>query len=169
MRLFIAIKIDPDKELIGILSELRSLGKAVEEENIHLTLKFLGEVSDDMEIIESLGKIRFNKFTMELRGIGAFPNMKRGRILFVKAEPTDILNKLSGEVDRATPNIKRDHPFIPHITLLRSKLLLDFSRIGNRIGDNLILSEEVDHFSLYQSTLTPSGPIYKEMKSFQLI
>lgn len=169
MRLFVAIKIDANKRIEEILSQLSNLGKAVEEKNIHLTLKFLGEVSDESKIIKNLEEVRYNKFTIELRGADAFPSLRKGRILFIKAEPAGILEKLSTEIDNSTISIKRDHPFTPHITVLRSKILQDFSSIAENIGKDTILSQQVDHFSLYQSTLTSAGPIYKELKRFQLI
>lgn len=169
MRLFIAIKIVPNPELYDILSKLGTYGKVVWVENIHLTLKFLGEVMDPSKIISSLELIKFKSFDLELRGMGAFPNERKARILFLRAFPEDILSSLADETDIVTKEISRDHRFTPHITLLRIRNYADLKNIIDEYKNKYFLKQKVDHFSLFKSTLTPKGPIYEELKKFQLI
>ncbi len=169
MRLFIAIKISPNNNILEILSLLKKFGKTVEAENIHLTLKFMGEVSDHQQIINSLETIRFKIFDLELKGMGAFPNERRGRILFLKAYPENILVSLANEIDRVTQYIPMDHPFSPHITVVRIKNYADLTQIIGENKNKNFLIQKVDHFSLFKSTLTPRGPIYEELNKFQLM
>lgn len=169
MRLFIAIKIAPNSELYDILHKLETYGKAVELENIHLTLKFLGEVIDAGKTISALELIKFKSFDLELKGMDVLPNERKPRILFLRAFPEDILNSLASEIDTATKEISRDHPFTPHITVLRIKNYGDLKNIVEQYKNKYILKHKVSHFSLFKSTLTPKGPIYEELKKFQLI
>ncbi len=169
MRLFIAIKVYPTEMLLNMLNELKKYGKTVESENIHLTLKFLGEVENESKIIGELEKVQAGKFTMKLKGIGAFPNERRARVIFVTAGPEKSLANLSEQVDNFTSAIKRDHPFAPHVTVLRAKQPLDIKGLMESNKEKEFGTQEINYFSLFKSTLTPNGPIYEELKKFQLM
>ncbi len=169
MRCFVALTISPNSLLRDVIAGARPLGRVVGGENLHLTLKFLGEIEDVEGIREGLRTIRFHKFSISLRGLGAFPTEQRGRILFVKAEPVDTLMDLAREVHSKTMEIPLDHPFTPHITILRAKDRKDLSSQIGKYGDREFLRQEVDDFSLFQSTLYPAGPVYTEIERFQLM
>ncbi|MCL4412782.1 MAG: RNA 2',3'-cyclic phosphodiesterase [Candidatus Thermoplasmatota archaeon] len=169
MRAFIAIKVTPNDDIRVILKTLKTMGKTVQPENIHLTLKFLGEIRETQEIVENLKKIELEKFVLEMSGIGAFPSLRKGRVVFINAGPEEKLIELARKVDSATPSITTDHPFSPHVTLLRSKVTQDFSSFAERVGNRIVQKQQVGHFSLYESQLTASGPIYTELIRFDLI
>ena len=88
MRVFVAVEIS-DKEVINSISEFqRTLdikAKPVSPQNLHFTLQFLGEVSEDVveQIAEVLKKIEFSSFTINFLGVGAFPKMKFPRVLWI--------------------------------------------------------------------------------------
>ena len=169
MRSFVAIILPQNDLLAGVISENKNMGKKVEGRNLHLTLKFLGEISGSDKIADSLDEIRFQKFTLTLKGLGAFPSQHNGRVLFVRAFPEDLLSELAGEVDSRTRGIPLDHPFTPHITLLRTKERRDFSGVIEKYGQTVFMVQDVSSFCLYESKLTSNGPIYREIRRYQLM
>jgi 2'-5' RNA ligase len=169
MRSFIAITLPTSDSLRNVLAECKQMGKAVDAKNLHLTLKFLGELSDAERIGKELEEIRFSKFSITLRGVGAFPSPQRGRVLFMKAYPEDVLGRLADEINRRTKEIPLDHPFTPHITLVRARDGRNFSDLTFKYENTVFIEQEINSFSLFESTLTPTGPIYKEIRKFQLI
>ena len=180
IRCFVAIEIPEDiqNRLIAIQDEIRQqIGPAswVKPGNIHLTLKFLEEVShNDIqsvgEVIEQVAQ-RHPAFSMQIGGIGAFPNLERSRVLWtgitvgtaeIKVLAQEVNTELSGcgyPADSKQLN--------PHLTLarLRSRVdlnpLVDTFRQYDQIdGTNM----EVNGIALIQSELHPSGAIYTPLK-----
>jgi len=169
MRCFIALALPAGDSLRNALAECKQRGKAVDPNNLHLTLKFLGEINDSEKVGNALEGIKFNKFTITVRGMGAFPTPQRGRVLFVKAYPEEVLGRLADEINRMTKEVPLDHPFTPHITLVRARDWRNFSDLISKYENTVFLEREINSFSLFESTLTPTGPIYKEIRKFQLI
>jgi len=178
MRLFIAIDLPEEaKESIEKLkSELKGIKgvKLVSKENTHLTLKFLGEVSDNKadEIARALSQIKFKPFKVSISKLGFFPNEDRIQVLWVNAEPEQPLFELKKQIDEALPRFKDDHKFSSHITFARIKYIANDSD-KKRILDILKRSIEkteflVDKFRLYKSDLQPMGPIYTIIKEFEV-
>jgi 2'-5' RNA ligase len=176
MRLFIAIDLSEQaKENIEkIKSELRGIKgvKPVSKENIHLTLKFLGEVVDNKveEIVRALSQIKFKSFKISINKMGVFPNESRIQVLWVDAEPAEPLFELKKMIDAALPKFKDDHPFKSHITFARIKYIANDSD-KKKILDILRKSVEkteflVNKFRLYKSDLQPMGPVYEVVKEF---
>ena len=104
MRLFIAIDIPEDvrKKLVSFQEKIgneHARIKWVEADNIHLTLKFLGEVGDDTvgEIRESLKKIKFKSFTSAISGLGVFPNENYVRVIWAGMEPEKKIEAEGGD------------------------------------------------------------------------
>jgi 2'-5' RNA ligase len=155
--------------LARVIQENSVFGRSVEGRNLHLTLKFLGEIREVERIRKSLEEIRFERFTVTLRGMGAFPSLNNGRVLFVRAYPEDILKSLASEVDAKTREIPLDHPFTPHLTLLRVKDRRNFSDVVARYENTTFLEQEISSFSMFESILRPTGPIYKEIQPYQLM
>ena len=177
MRLFIAIDLPEEvkqsiEEIKTPLKNIKGV-KPVKKENIHLTLKFLGEVDDDKinKIIRALSQIKFKPFTLSLDKIGVFPDEKRIRVLWVNAEPEDPLKGLKQAIDKALPGFKDDHPFKNHLTFARIKYLTsdnDKKKILELITNKQVDNKDflVDKFKLYKSTLTPQGSIYEVLREF---
>jgi 2'-5' RNA ligase len=176
MRLFIAIDLPEQakENLEKIKSELKGIKgvKPVDKDNIHLTLKFLGEVSANKaeEISEALEQIKFKPFKVSISQLGAFPNENRIQVLWVDAEPAEPLMELKKQIDAALPRFKDDHPFKSHITFVRIKYIANDSDkkkildvLKKQIGKTEFL---VNKFTLYKSDLTPGGPVYEIVNEF---
>jgi 2'-5' RNA ligase len=180
IRCFVAIEIPEvvQNRLIAIQDELRrKIGRAswVKAGNIHLTLKFLGEVdpSDIQPIGEVLERVaqRHPPFSMRIGGIGAFPNLARPRVLWVgvtvgAAEVKAFAQELNAELSGCgyPSDNKRSNP---HLTLARLKSgvnlnpLVDIFRQYDQMdGPDMV----VDGIALIQSQLHPSGAIYTPLR-----
>jgi 2'-5' RNA ligase len=172
MRCFLAIEIPEEvkKEIIRLGKEFNFLGKYVEKENLHLTLKFFGDVEDKKvgEIKEKLKKVKFKSFLSILGGMGFFPSEKMIRVLWVGIEPKEKLNKLYEEIEKSLGN--KTEKFEAHVTLARIKDIKDKKEFLDRIKKIKIkpIEFEVREFVLKKSTLTPKGPIYEDVERFKL-
>ncbi len=183
IRAFIAVEIENPQvlgRLISVKEALMSTGadiKPVEDENIHLTIRFLGNISTiTLERIKALmSEIpkSVKKFEIRIRGLGAFPNINRPRVVWAGVtEGVEELSRIRRLIDDGIAkerlyDVHRDqHEFSPHITLARVR--------SGRNVDKLIkvLSEYIDYdfgvspvtkLKLKQSTLTPRGPIYRDL------
>ena len=147
--------------------------KPVKKQNIHLTLKFFGEVKDNQtsKIAEALSRISFNPFKLSLNNLGFFPNEKRIRVLWISAQPEEPLRQLKQEIDKALPRFEDNHPFKSHLTFARVKYIADENdkrKILELITNTRVDKKEflVDKFTLYKSTLMPEGPVYDVIASF---
>jgi RNA 2',3'-cyclic 3'-phosphodiesterase len=183
-RLFIAIKIIPEKQLTDIIQHLkhglsRDSIKWVELNNMHLTLKFFGDV--EISEITAINKVctaiatNTNDFILELSGLGAFKSILNPQVLWVGIKRNKSLEELFISIQKnlQSINIKPDNkPFSPHLTIGRIKFIDDISNFRNRIGCFKALefqSCKVDSFILYESILKPAGPIYKDLHKYALV
>ena len=173
MRSFVAIEIS-DENLINSIkkfqSEVKLDAKPVNSRNLHFTLQFLGEISEELveKIIQTLEQINFDSFTVNLKGIGGFPRLTSPRIIWIGTDKMggDQLIQLSRKIEDALKplGLISDKSFKPHITIFRIK---------KKIGD---LTKELESFKefdfgmlrvnsvkLKKSKLTPKGPIYSDI------
>ena len=183
VRVFIAIDIE-DPSLLNKLYEIqkeivktRAKMKLVERENMHITLKFLGEISPAR--LSSLEKAvvnackNFTKFKIELARIGAFPSPARPRVIWIGvSKGAEILKQLAGAIEKETVQMgfkKADKPFHPHVTLARVKIatpeLRNFILKNQELFVGEILVEEV---RIKESILRPQGPLYKTLYRVEL-
>lgn len=175
VRCFIAIDIeDPGviQNILRVQQALSTLGpqlKLVEKENIHLTLRFLGEIPSTLveDVIGALRTIEFSPFKITLYGIGAFPRLSRPNVIWVGVEEgVEELKELAYKVNTVLRKLgfpPPDKPFSPHITIARVKRRPDISTlmsIANTYINSIYGSILVDNFRLKKSTLTPRGSIY---------
>ncbi|WP_418790654.1 RNA 2',3'-cyclic phosphodiesterase [Phosphitispora sp. TUW77] len=182
-RCFIAIDLPGDlkKDLARVQAEMRSWPvrvKWVEEQNFHLTLKFLGDIDRPFlkEISSSLEKVslQHQKFSFSISGLGAYPSLSRPKVIWAGVRDnkkclyriwTDIESEM---VKLGLPAEKRK--FSPHLTLGRVKELmpapgLDDILPGLPLGDREAVVSEI---KLMRSTLSRSGPEYFCISSFTL-
>ncbi|HIE41289.1 MAG TPA: RNA 2',3'-cyclic phosphodiesterase [Candidatus Aenigmarchaeota archaeon] len=177
MRCFIAINLPNEikKEIWKISKKIPEEGiKKVTEENLHITLKFLGEVDNNQieKIKYNLKEIKFNKFCVKLTGIGFFPNKNFIRVVWVSVgEGKEEIKKLQKMIDEKLLRLKfnKEKIFEPHLTIARIKFLKnkEFLKELEKIKFNYTL--EVESFELMHSILQKKGPIYKKIESFDLI
>jgi len=175
MRLFLAINIPSGirKDLRNIAVGLNRFGKfkLVEADNIHITLKFLGEFQPE-EIIKPLEGINFKKFDTSLKGVGAFPNLDNTRVIWVGCDNgwRDIVS-LHNMIEERLDGINPEKNFHPHATLARVSFTKDKKGLRDFIGKNKgkeFGEYQVNSFELMSSELTRNGPKYEVVKSFGL-
>jgi len=178
VRTFISIDL-PDKIKENIYEIEKNLDlegiKVVEYDNLHITLKFIGEVSQIKidKIAQNLSNISLKPFRLMIHGVGAFPTKKNARIVWIgaKGDIFPLFGSIENELERL--NFKKDSHFHPHITIARikkqnkdikdkiEKFLDDYYNI--EIGSLFI-----DNFRLKKSTLTDKGPIYETIEEFKM-
>ncbi|MDK2784291.1 MAG: 2,3-cyclic 3-phosphodiesterase [Bacillota bacterium] len=178
MRTFLALPLEPAvrQELVRYqqaCARMIANVKWVEEENLHLTLKFLGEVPEEKlaEVISVAGKVaaRFPALTLPLGRPGAFPNLGRARVLWVGlADDGDKLRLLARQLEQELALLgfpQEERAFVAHLTLGRLRkparvVLPPFSGEGMPVRLLKVV--------FYRSVLTPRGPLYQTLSEFEL-
>ena len=178
IRSFISIDLEDEKILSrveSITSSLLSLGgdlKPVERENIHLTLKFLGNVSASKleEIKSSLKQVAFPPFSLEIKGSGAFPSLKRMNVIWVGVgEGWSQVELIFEQTEKLLLQLgfsRETRDFSPHITVARVKSGRKRDEIAAFLGhlaDESFGTFPVEKVRLKQSILSPSGPTYSTL------
>jgi len=109
IRAFIAVDIDDpsvSKNIVSLRDALVSTGadlKPVEEENLHITIRFLGNIPITMvdDIYNIMKGIRFKPFKIHVRGVGCFPNISRPRVIWVGVEEGyEELKRIHDEIEK---------------------------------------------------------------------
>ncbi len=182
MRLFVALEISPEvrETLSALIGELRALGPGarwVRPENLHVTLKFIGEApSEKLPAIRvGLAQARpTGSISMEFTGLGFFPHERSPRVFWVGIRPGEALARLAGEIDGclASLGIPRERrAFSPHLTLARfpeprrQEKLQAATRDRASQSFGTVLARE---FFLFQSELRPEGARHTKVGSFPL-
>jgi 2'-5' RNA ligase len=168
MRLFVALSLpDPLRSRLCGLSSGLPGARWVAPENLHLTLRFIGEVDgrEAEDIDAALSGVRCPRFPLALAGVGEFGDERRLRSVWVGVDASETLERLQSKVEQAVrragqPPEKRK--FKPHVTLARFK-----SHPGGRLEHyfaerSLFRCEpfQVTDFTLYSSYLSHEGAIY---------
>ena len=178
MRLFIAVEIPDDiKKYLGkiqgeFIDTHSNKIRSVNANNIHLTLKFLGEVQpNNVELIkENLKKIKFENFSVYLDKMGVFPSENYIRVIWVELISKKI-NELQEKIDKETRDfLKENKKFYSHITIARAKSIEDKPKLINEIKKIKFkkLDFKVNEFVLMKSELFPNGPKHKIIEKFEL-
>jgi len=175
MRTFIAIDMPAEirKELVKIQEKLKekigkiARAKFVAPENLHLTLKFLGELSDFKvnKIKETLRQVKFKAFKVKLNSLGVFTE-KFIRVVWINLEPAKPIMELHEKIDSLFE--KKDKNFETHVTLARIKFVSDRKEFISKLKEIKVepLEFEINSFALKKSTLTEKGPIYETIREF---
>jgi 2'-5' RNA ligase len=180
MRLFIAIDIPEDlkEKLSRIVTRLKKCdldAKWVNTSNIHMTLKFLGEASE-----EQLDKIKniinttagnFSKLELNVGGFGFFPNETSPRVFFISTDNEEILRNISVQLEDKLEvlGFAKDGRFKSHLTFARFRSKKNIDCLKNEIKDMAIEAKfEVSEIVLFKSQLKPTGPVYEKIFSAAL-
>lgn len=184
MRLFFAVKISD-----AVAAEVSAAMKAfpvrnppwrwIPPENMHLTLKFLGEV--DERLLDGLKEAgaeaasAAKPFRIVYGPFGAFPNLARPRVLFFQAvEGAQGLAALAKALEEGAERLgvpREDRPFRAHLTLARVKEPLPRAMVEKLASVPALpprAAQTVDRFVLMRSRLAPSGATYEEVAGFPL-
>lgn len=182
VRAFLAIDLDDDlkpkiNKIIKEFKEIDTKIKYVELANLHLTLKFFGDIdTNGLDLInKAIANVvsEFKPFTIKISGCGAFPNNNRIKVIWVGIEDDTILKDLHDKLDKEFSKIgfDKDKKFSTHLTIGRMKSGKNKNQVKSTIekfSDFEIGEMEVTNISFKKSTLTPSGPIYEDMEIFEL-
>ncbi|MFH1854724.1 MAG: RNA 2',3'-cyclic phosphodiesterase [Candidatus Omnitrophota bacterium] len=176
IRAFIGVNIGiPAKqqilELINHLKKSNSDVKWVGEPQMHLTLKFLGDIEQDKipEISNTLKSIALKSsvFEISFSGIGAFPTINRPRIIWLGiGNGSDNLRTLAALVEKEMENMgftKEERDYKAHLTLGRvrsQKNIKELSKLLSETSFKYQANIRIDRLTLFQSTLTQKGAIY---------
>jgi 2'-5' RNA ligase len=180
MRVFIAIDIPEDicMRLTDMQRKLRPLttsARWVSAESAHLTLKFLGEISETrtQQVHEALTGLTWKPFEVSVKGIGFFPGRRSPRVFWAGLEAPTMAS-LAEKIDTRMEWLgfeKEKRAFRPHITMARAKATpLDSALLAASASfeqqDFGVFT--VDRCFLYQSTLKPSGSVHTKLKEYRL-
>ena len=183
IRCFVAVEIP--ESIQDLLAEIQDAFRPkikraswTRHRNIHLTLKFLGEVEQNRisQISEVLHKsaAHHKPFSIEIGGVGAFPNLVRPRVLWVglkqgAAQMKTLAKAINDELcSLGYPNDTRFHP---HLTLTRLKNQVNLStyiKLFKKFETIEGALLKVDKITLVKSELQPSGAVYTPIQNYQL-
>ena len=183
-RLFVAYKIIPDQGFLTSFRKLKSSMhlhqiKWVEENNIHITLKFLGETEEQkLPLIEDIllrRSLQQSGLTIKLTGLGIFGSRHDPRVIWTGIEPYEALARLMTEMreDFIPAGYPADRQnIIPHLTLGRIKQVTDRIQFQQSVDQyRNLLSEPIklEKIILFESILRKEGPLYKALKEYPTV
>lgn len=184
IRLFIGCKLSRDilGKSLEIQEGIKKLDpdvKWVSDENIHLTLKFLGHIKS--EIIEDISRKlqviarNHDSFDLSVEGVGVFPRLSNPKVIWIgSGEGSDKLRLLEKNIENALSEFnlpKEEREYVAHITLGRVRSPKNKEKIAEYVKQNANLfmgNMEVKYFTLFQSQLSRTGPVYTDLKTFML-
>lgn len=182
LRLFIAIELPTDlKEKVTYLQRQIAKGitgvKWVAQDNLHLTLKFLGDNPQESvpRIVKAMNDTveAFTTFPLVLGGLGCFPNKSKPKVIWLGIKGHRILELQSRLEDKMEEQgfLRENRRYSPHLTLGRIRdnfhCEISWDEITKAQGE-LIGEWQVADVKLYQSTLKPQGPIYHTINTANL-
>jgi 2'-5' RNA ligase len=181
VRLFIAIEIPQSirSNFASLLKEFRAIApqlKWVRAENLHVTLKFLGETeSAKLGALQNvLSAVRSAEpVNLEFRGLGFFPHEKRPRVFWAGMEASTNLKTLAADIDQAVHRLGfslEERPFTPHLTLARFSLPGIPPKLLQAVNEKTVQSFGSLHaqeFHLIESKLKPTGAEYTTLQTFR--
>jgi RNA 2',3'-cyclic 3'-phosphodiesterase len=176
IRLFIAVELPPDIRL-----SIKDLGRGIpgarplSEEQIHLTLRFIGEVESSLfqDIRECLFEVNNKPFSLRVSGVGHFPPRGTPKVIWAGVSPTEELVRLKKRVDTVLLTCglgPEQRKFSPHITLARLRNS-PIQRVSEFLAGNSFLQTPeftVDSFHLFSSRLGKSGALHTLEESYEL-
>lgn len=188
LRAFIAIEI-PEAILDRIASHTADLRRSLGDEiirwvptnNIHLTLKFLGDISsanvDILAQVLTAETRQIRPFTIQISRLGVFPDLRRPRVIWIGVESPPALKMLQHGLETSAERLgyaAEDRPFSPHLTIGRIRQRTSTQQ-NQRIRDILsdvkigeLGSAQVDVIHIFKSDLKPGGAVYTRLHSAYL-
>lgn len=180
-RAFIAVDIEPSERLLALVRELaqsRADLKVVKPQQLHLTLKFLGDTDEGL-VEQVFSSIRaaaagVQPFTMRLVGMGAFPSLSNIRVVWVGIEDGKPLGKIAEDLDQSLRGLgfERDKKgFVPHLTLARTRSPRNIANVQEIVRSNAATDYgeyPVGKILLKKSVLSPQGPAYSVVREHAL-
>jgi 2'-5' RNA ligase len=177
LRLFVGIGFPPELKLrLSLLCSGVPGAKWVDPGNFHMTLRFIGEIGEDVavDIDDALSRLRARRFSLQIAGTGIFGAGDRPRSLWAGVERTPELVGLRDKVEQAL--IRAGLPpeprkFAPHITLARLRNP-PVDKLRDFLAANAQFRAEplpVEKFSLTASFQTKAGSVYEDQADYPLL
>lgn len=182
IRAFVAVDMDEASvvsRLVEAQRTLRNLGadlKLVEPENIHATVRFLGEVpAATIELVkEQMNEVKFSPFEMEFAGLGAFPNLRKINVVWVGMRKGG--EEISRIFEQLEPRFRKigfepdRKGFSPHVTIARVKtgrMREELAKFVEEMRDTPFGVIHVEELRLKRSVLMPKGPAYSTIHTIR--
>lgn len=178
---FISIDIDTFPKLVEFEKEIKETGanvKLVNPENVHITLKFLGdtdeEQTDEIERIIRDSVKEINPFNIQLNGTGVFPNQNYIKVIWIGINQGDQIGTIAYIIDEQLSKLgfkKEKRGFSPHLTIARVKTAENKEKllqIIEKYKDVEFADIRVSSIKLKKSDLTPKGPIYTTLREIKI-
>lgn len=185
MSYFIAIPIpeDPINSLQNVLKHLRDFCKKkeivaryVKIEDFHITVHFLGDLNSEQvsQTVKALNEVQKSNssFSLTLRYLGAFPEEKHSRALWVGSNHPKELTALHTDLNARLAPLdlpKEDRPFTPHLTLCRFRNPLSTLSLIDQFRRKVFCDFQVSHLVLFKSMGPLSGPTYEVIHKVDLM
>lgn len=178
---FIAVDIDVFPKLLEFEKEIKETGanvKLVEPENVHITLKFLGDTNESQ--IDEIDKIMkdavkgVDPFNIQLKGAGVFPNPNYIKVIWVGIKQGEPIGVIASKIDEQLSKMgfkKEKRGFSPHLTIARVKSAKgkdEILHVIEKYRDVQFVDIRVDSIKLKKSDLTPKGPVYTTLIDVKL-
>jgi len=182
LRAFVAIRLSAESEraLAGLIDELRAPGDGISwarRANLHLTLRFLGAAVDSRLIPPLIDRLKAvaketTPFAVAARGIGAFPDLARPRVIWAGLDGAELL-ALASRVEKAAveSGFEADpRPFSPHLTIARVRDLRRWAPLQRRLAaarERDFDRSTIAAMTLYESRLSSGGAIHRAIAEFR--
>jgi len=180
VRLFVALEIPAAvrDNLATLVKDLRNSepkARWVRPENLHVTLKFLGETPSEKleDIRKALSAVHSEQpVELDFRGLGFFPDERRPRVVWAGVDASPNVQSLAASIDQALEKIgfpREDRPFTPHLTLARFSSPRITEKLRAAMQQNMARESgllKTNEFHLIESKLKPSGAEYTRLASF---
>lgn len=176
IRLFVALSLPDDlRQRLGTLCNGIREARWVQEENLHLTLRFIGEVEEPevAYIMAALSSVQLGRFDLTLSGVGHFESRNKIRSLWAGIQNSPALDLLQQRIETVLTRhglAPDGRKFSPHITLARLKQAPP-AYVRTWLEGNSYFQAipfEVDHFTLFESYRAHTGAIYTPLQEFPL-
>ncbi len=147
--------------------------KLVEPENIHITIRFLGDITLIMadKVFEEMKKVQFTPFSVRISGIGVFPSLSYPRVVWAGiSEGTEQLANIFGQLEPRLQGLgfaPDNKGFSPHLTIARVRSTTHKMELAEFVKKNpayLFGTVQANCLRLKKSDLTPKGPVYSTLK-----
>ncbi|MEM2419946.1 MAG: RNA 2',3'-cyclic phosphodiesterase [Candidatus Bathyarchaeia archaeon] len=181
IRSFIAFDIEDSGVLENITKMQKILAgtgadlKLVEPQNIHITLRFLGNITPAMvdKIYEGMRKVQFTPFTVKIQGLGSFPSQRNPRVVWAGIREGSV--PLRGIFEQLEPFLRSlgfapdPKGFSPHLTIARVRSGRNKAQLAKCLMENANFefgTVKANCLRLKRSDLTPKGPVYTTLREY---
>lgn len=150
--------------------------KWTERENFHLTLTFIGDISEQLaeDAHDALSGIRMEPFPLELKGTGSFATGRDIKVLWVGVAPSEPLMRLKEKIDRCLERFAvpfENRKYVPHVTLARFRFGAEEAKVAQFMATHNLFSGDaftVEHFTLFRTHQTKHGSEYEALAEYPL-